>query len=491
LAANGRVEHRALAGAPPWLVIAVRIAGDLLCVYLAFRLAYWLRYSAQFGGDVPPHLQQPLAFFNTILLLLMALVVLMLQVRGIYRSPRWTTLLDETFSITNAVTTAMALVVLYAFLQRFYPSRLIFIYAWLLTIALLVAKRLGVRVVRERLWLRGIGVDRVLVVGAGQAGQRLLQYLIGQPQLGYQVVGFIDDTPPPANWAIATQRRVVRPPHLGTSAELTDIVRRQRIDEVIIALPPTAHEQLVGIMDQCRACDVEFKLVPDLYELAMDRVDIHEVAGLPLIGLKPARIAGWNFALKRAIGTLLAIIVLMLGSVLIALIALAIKIDSSGPVLFRQERVGRNGRRFICFKFRSMVADAEAQQAKIKQAFDVNGLWKKPPDDPRVTRVGKLLRRTSLDELPQFINVLLGEMSVVGPRPGTPAEVAEYEDWHLERLAVTPGLTGLWQVSGRSNLTFDEMVRLDLYYAEHWSPWLDLKIILRTIPAILTGRGAY
>jgi exopolysaccharide biosynthesis polyprenyl glycosylphosphotransferase len=478
-------------GAPPWLVIVTRLAGDLIFVYLAFRLAYWLRYNAEVGGDVPPQLQQPLSFFNTIIVLLMILVVLMLQMRGIYRSPRWTTLLDETFTITNAVTTAMALVVLYAFLQRFYPSRLIFIYAWLLTIALLVLKRLVVRLIRERLWLRGIGVDRVLVVGAGQAGQRLLQYLLGQPQLGYQVVGFVDDNPPPANWAIATQWRVERPLHLGTSADLGDIVRRQRIDEVIIALPPTAHDQLLAIMNQCRACDVEFKLVPDLYELAMDRVDIHEVAGLPLIGLKPARIAGWNFALKRGIDLALATIVLVGLSWLVALLALAIKIDSSGPVFFRQERVGRNGRRFICYKFRTMVEDAEVQQAKIKQAYDVNGLWKKSMDDPRVTRVGKLLRRTSLDELPQFINVLLGEMSVVGPRPGTPVEVAQYEDWHVERLATTPGLTGLWQVSGRSNLSFDEMVRLDLYYAEHWSPWLDLKIILRTVPAILTARGAY
>src|SRR5205823_1178989 len=127
----------------------------------------------------------------------------------------------------------------------------------------------------------------------------------------------------------------------------------------------------------------------------------------------------------------------------------------------------------------------------VKQACDVSSLWKKPTDDPRVTRIGRVLRRTSLDELPQFINIMLGEMSVVGPRPGTPIEVSQYEEWHRERLAVTPGLTGLWQVSGRSNLTFDEMVRLDLYYAEHWSPWLDLKIILRTIPAIVTARGAY
>jgi exopolysaccharide biosynthesis polyprenyl glycosylphosphotransferase len=174
-----------------------------------------------------------------------------------------------------------------------------------------------------------------------------------------------------------------------------------------------------------------------------------------------------------------------------ALIAIAIKIDSDGPVFFRQERVGKDGRRFTCYKFRTMVRDAEQQLAVLESNGMIDERLIKQRDDPRRTRVGKWLRRTSLDELPQFVNVLRGEMSIVGPRPPVPAEVAKYDDWHHDRLLVTPGLTGLWQVSGRSNLTFEEMVRLDLYYAEHWSPWLDIKIMLRTIPAILTARGAY
>jgi exopolysaccharide biosynthesis polyprenyl glycosylphosphotransferase len=248
---------------------------------------------------------------------------------------------------------------------------------------------------------------------------------------------------------------------------------------------------MLWIMDQCRAEEVEFKLVPDLFELAMDRVNIHEVAGLPLIGLKPARISGWNYWVKRSMDLFVALVVLIAGAVPMALIALAIKMDSDGPVLFRQERVGRNGRRFICYKFRTMVRDAETLNDYLEKEYGIDGRLIKHRQDPRRTRVGRVLRRASLDELPQFFNVLLGEMSVVGPRPPVPAEVARYDEWHHGRLLVTPGLTGLWQVSGRSNLTFDEMVRLDLYYAEHWSPWLDLKVILRTIPAVLTARGAY
>lgn len=467
------------------------MASDAIVVGVAFWLAWWLRYGAEVGGAVVPALRQPFSFFYTIVALLIGLIVGLLQVRGGYRLPRWTTLLDEAFLVIGCVNTAMTIVILYAFVQRFSPSRLVFLYAWILLIVMLVAKRFVLRLIRERLWMRGIGVDRVLVVGAGQAGQRLLQWLLGQPQLGYQVVGVVDDNPPPTYWAIATERRVVYPPHLGSSANIGEIVRAQGIDEVIIALPPTAHAQMAAIVDQCRALDVEFKLVPDLFELTMDRVHIHEVAGLPMIALRPARIAGFDYVVKRSMDIVIAAVVLLVTAPLMALIALAIKLDSPGSVLFRQERVGRNGRRFICYKFRSMVADAEQRKQDIALNADVDNRLIKFRDDPRRTRVGKVLRRTSLDELPQFLNILVGEMSVVGPRPQVPDEVALYDEWHFARLLVTPGLTGLWQVSGRSDLKFDEMVRLDLYYAENWSPGLDVKIMLRTIPALLTSRGAY
>ena len=491
MAANGRFEHRAILGAPPLLIGLARAAADAATVYFAFRIAYWLRYSIELGGKVSEESQQPLAYFNGVILLFIVLIVIVFQIRGIYRLPRWTTWLDEASAIATGVTIAIAMVLMYAFLQRFQPSRLIFLYAYLLTILLLIVGRGLLRVARERLWLRGIGVDRVLVVGAGQAGQRLLQWLLGQPQLGYQVVGFVDDQPPPPNWGIATQRRVEHPLHLGGSNEIGDIVRRHRVDEVIIALPPTAHAQMIAIMDQCRQQDIEFKYVPDLFELAMDRVHIHDVAGLPLIGIKPARIAGWNFVVKRAMDIAVSLTVLVGLSPLIALIAIAIKLDTPGPILFRQQRVGRNSRLFTCYKFRSMVVGAEKFQHDRIAARGEDPRHPKDPDDPRRTRVGALLRKTSADELPQFINILLGEMSLVGPRPPVPDEVALYDEWHRERLQVTPGLTGLWQVNGRSEIGFEEMVRLDLYYAEHWSPWLDLKIVLRTVPAILTSRGAY
>lgn len=205
----------------------------------------------------------------------------------------------------------------------------------------------------------------------------------------------------------------------------------------------------------------------------------------------PAELPLPQLGVKRAMDLVLTVLALLALSPLLVLIAIAIKLDSPGPVLFRQVRIGKGGKPFVLYKFRSMVDGADKQQEALRRATGRSPLLFKLRDDPRVTRVGRILRRTSLDELPQFWNVLKGEMSVVGPRPPVPEEVAEYQDWHLQRLLVTPGLTGLWQVNGRSDLTFDEMVRLDLYYVENWSPWLDLKVMLRTVPVVLTGRGAY
>jgi exopolysaccharide biosynthesis polyprenyl glycosylphosphotransferase len=491
VATNGRVQHRGIDGVPRWMAVGIRMLTDAFIVVVGFSIAYWFRYTVEIGGPVRPEAQQPLSYFQNIVILLAILTIVVLQVRGLYRMPRWATLLDEALILAGGVIISTAMVVLYAFFLQFSPSRAIFIIAPVVIISLLITKRIIVRFARERFWLKGIGVDRVIVVGAGQAGQRLMQWLLGQPQLGYQVVGFVDDGPTDVDLAIATQRSVVRPQHLGTSSEVGAIVMRERIDEVIIALPPTAHEQMVWIMEQCRECDVEFKLVPDLFELAMDQVHIHEVAGLPLIGLKTARISGWNFVVKRAMDVTISTAVIVGLSWLFLLFALLIKLDSAGPVFFKQERVGRNGRRFMCYKFRTMVRDAEMKKTELQNMYGDHPFFFKDKNDPRRTRVGKFLRRSSLDELPQFFNVFMGEMSFVGPRPGVPAEVSRYDEWHKDRLLVTPGLTGLWQVSGRSNLTFDEMVRLDLYYAEHWSPWLDIKIMLRTLPAVMTGRGAY
>ena len=474
-----------------WIRRAGQCVSDAALMWLAFVLAHYVRYDLEVGGEIQFWNDEPFSTFFKPALLFLGLSLVVFQVRGVYTLPRSTSFLDETTLVVGGLVTAMAGVILAAYFFGFFPSRLLFTYAMMAAVVLLVTKRSLLRHTRKWLWERGIGVDRVLVVGSGAAGQRVMQAMLGQPNLGCNLVGFVDDGVED-RVAVATESGVAQAFRLGTPEEVGELVSRQNIDEVIVALPASEAERIFRIVDSCREREVTFKVVPDLYQLSFDRVDLAEIAGVPLIGFKGPSIIGWNYGLKRLIDITIASVILVVGAIPMGLIALAIRRDSTGPVLLRQPRVGRNGAVFNVIKFRTMVEDAEAQRAELmRQANCSDPRLFKMTDDPRRTRVGRILRRWSLDELPQFWHVFRGDMSVVGPRPQLPEEVEKYEEWHRQRLLVTPGLTGLWQVNGRSNLSFDEMVRLDLYYAEHWSPWLDTKVILRTIPAVVTGRGAY
>ncbi len=468
------------------------LAADAALAWLAFWIAYVVRYRFEIPAPLLPADQEPFATFRGNAILFVCFTVGVFLIRGMYRLPRRIGFLDEASKVIGGLTTAMAGVSFSAFLVRFAPSHLVFLYAWGLAVALLLGRRVATRWLRRHFWLRGVGVDRVLVVGAGETGRRVMQAMMGEPALGYQVVGFVEEALTGDAVAVATEHRVVWTERLGTPDDVGNIVEQRHVDEVIIALPAAAHERVLSIIDQCRARAVTFKVVPDLFQLALDRVDVGEVSGVPLIGVKDASISGANYWLKRAMDVTLAITVLTTMALPMMLIALLVRRDSRGPVLWRQRRIGRDGVPFMITKFRTMVDGADDLWTTLVAASDgADARLFKLRDDPRLTRVGRVLRRWSLDELPQFWHVLRGEMSVVGPRPPLPNEVVGYEEWHRQRLLVTPGLTGLWQVNGRSNLRFDEMVRLDLYYAEHWSPWLDVKIILRTLPAVLSGHGAY
>ena len=489
-----RPSRVAFRGAPRWVSPALTlgsVTSDALLIWLATWLAYLVRYKAEVGGPIHSLVDRPFETFYPAGGVFVGLALAVFLVRGLYSLPRWVGYLDEASMLVGGLTTSMAGVILGAYFFGFFPSRLLFVYAWAFAGGLLLAKRGGVVWARHRLWRRGIGVQRVLVAGGGETGRRLMQALASQASLGSRMVGYLDDRAGEPSRPVATERRVLRAERLGTLADLPEVVRSAPIDEVMIALPAEDAAQVRGLVEQCRSAGVPFKVVPDLFQLSLDRVDLGQVAGVPLIGFHDATIGGWRFAAKRTADVLVALTVLAVGALPMALIALAIRRDTPGPVLVRQERVGRNGAPFTVTKFRTMVLDAEARRAAIIAATEgADPRLFKRRDDPRLTATGRWLRRWSLDELPQFFEVLRGEMSVVGPRPPLPEEVAHYEEWHRQRLLVTPGLTGLWQVNGRSGLTFDEMVRLDLFYAEHWSPWLDVKIVLRTLPAVLTGRGA-
>jgi exopolysaccharide biosynthesis polyprenyl glycosylphosphotransferase len=231
--------------------------------------------------------------------------------------------------------------------------------------------------------------------------------------------------------------------------------------------------------------------VPDLFQLTKNQMKVEDLNGIPLISTRDVSIRGWNLVIKRMSDVALTLFFSLIALPLGLIIAIAVWFDSRGPVFYTQTRVGKNGEPFSCYKFRSMVVGADELRAEIDVLNEASGPLFKVRDDPRRTRVGRFLRRYSLDELPQLFNVLRGDMSLVGPRPNLPEEVAQYKEWHKRRLSVSPGITGLWQVSGRSDLTFDEMVLLDIYYVENWNLAMDFSILLRSIPAVLRGQGAY
>lgn len=334
-------------------------------------------------------------------------------------------------------------------------------------------------------------MDRALIVGHSENARRLAQSLLGQARWGYLLVGFVSNDGALVRVNVATESGIRWTDRLGTTDDLAEIVSRHGIHEVFLIESDHSPSEVESMFESCRSMGVQFRMVPELLQISMDRVDIGEINGVPLIGVRDASIRGLNAMLKRLVDIALSFSMLLILAIPATILAALIKRDSPGPVFYTQERVGQYGRVFNMVKFRTMVTHAEDLRQEVMDASGGDSRLFKDRNDPRITHVGAWIRRYSIDEMPQVWNVFRGDMSFVGPRPPLPREVVEYQPWHQQRLLVRPGMTGLWQVSGRSDLSFDQMVRLDLYYAENWSPWLDIKIMLRTIPAVVFGRGAY
>ena len=390
---------------------------------------------------------------------------------------------DEVSGITSGALLGIAVMIVAVFyLRPFGTSRLVFVYAAVAIIALLSLARGIDRIRLAYLRRKGIGLRRVLVVGEGLLGRMIMQNVVAQPELGFQIVGFVDDEP---------RQSLGRLQYLGTFASVSALVAAHDIDEVFIALPSASHLKITEILLACARQNVRFRIVPDFFELSLNQVDVTQINGIPLIGLRDVSLRGGGQFFKRALDVLVAGAGLILASPLMLIIALAIKLDSPGPILIRQERIGRSGEAFKFYKCRSMRDRADRELPALLERNEADGPIFKMRNDPRRTRVGRAIRRFSLDEIPQLFNVLRGDMSLIGPRPGFPHEVDKYLDWHRRRLEVSPGITGLWQVSGRSELPFDEMALLDIWYIENWSLGLDFKIMVRTVPTVVFGYGAY
>ena len=467
---NGRV--------PGWVVLL-----DIVTIIVAFLAGYWVRYDLRWFLDVA--YDAPLSAYLPFLILYVILTPVFFVVDGVYRTwPRsW---MDQVYRITNATAkvTVLMLAVTFVFRPRYY-SRVMLVEVGLLTIGLLALVRGAEGLAIAYLRRRGVGIKRVVIVGAGEIGRTVMRTIVARPDLGYRVVGFVDDNPEKGYTDIGRFKA------LGPLDNLPTILDEERPDEVIITLPWMYHRKIMGIVRECERRGVRPRIVPDLFQMSLTQVNVEDLGGVPLIGVRTVAISKGALLVKRLIDVTVAAVGLVLCAPLFLLIALAIRLDSPGPIIFRQTRVGLRGRHFEMYKFRSMHVGAEEQQDMLADMNEADGPIFKIRDDPRLTRVGRVLRRLSMDELPQLVNVLRGEMSLVGPRPPIPAEVEKYQEWHKKRLEAPPGMTGLWQVSGRSRLSFDEMVLLDIYYIENWSLWLDFKILMRTIPKVLLGEGAY
>jgi exopolysaccharide biosynthesis polyprenyl glycosylphosphotransferase len=486
-------EHLLSRRSRRWTMLTM-LLGDQALIFIGFAIAYWMRYIVtwpdpfdQVVVEVATQNQVAFAAFLPIVLLLMIWLGLRFMARGMYRITHRLSLIDQFGIIVSNTLIGIALLIVFVFLYKpFYYSRLIFAFAGATTVGLLGIWRLLLAGLRHWRWSRGVGIERVLVVGGTGLGQRVMNGIAASPGLGYTLVGYLNDRPIVQN---DRSPRVYR--HLGAVEELATVVPTSRIGHVILALPFWEQGRLPDLVQTCRDLGVAYQVAPDFYQLSFDRVDMMHLSGVPLLRPKDISLSGMNLLVKRVFDVSLVLLSLPLTLPLALLIALLIRLDSRGPVLFRQQRVGKGGTVFTCYKFRTMVPDAELRKADLRALNEADGPLFKMRQDPRITRIGRFLRRSSLDELPQLWNVLCDDMSLIGPRPALPEEVERYEPWHHRRLEVQPGCAGLVQALGRSDMSFDEQVRLDIYYTENWSVSMDVRIMLMIVPVILSGQGAY
>ncbi|MGQ9600419.1 MAG: undecaprenyl-phosphate glucose phosphotransferase [Anaerolineae bacterium] len=463
-----------------FLFTGLLVLNDAVMVVIAFYLAYWLRQMI----PLPPAINMaPFKEYATMGVIQVAVMIVVYFFSRLYDLKRSMPRLDEFYRLFAATSVGVLIAVALtsilfknSTLELDFP-RLMIIYAWLFTVVLVALGRSVLMMVRNWLRRRGIWRDRLLIVGTGDVGRMILQKVRQMPQLGYQAIGFVDGEFPPG-------QEIMGVPVLGTAEDIPALIKAHAIQEVIIGQPELSHQELLDIIARCERGQVGIKIFPDLFQIIATELSIGDLGGLPLLSVRDIALRGWKLTLKRAVDLVGSAVLLVGLSPFLMLVALAIKLDSRGPVFYAQERMGLDAKPFWCLKFRSMHAEAE----KDGPGWTVE-------QDPRVTRLGRLIRRFSIDELPQLINVLLGEMSLVGPRPERPVYVEQFRrsiPRYMDRHREKAGMTGWAQVNGlRGDTSIAERTKYDLWYIENWSLWLDFKIMLRTLFRIFSDRHAY
>ena len=450
-----------------WFPVLLLLS-DILTTILAFLFAYTVReYGVlrRFLDGV-----QPLSVYLTVLPIAVALLILTLYARGMYSQKRRLTYAGEVRGVVKATFYWWLLLMALSYLVKYDYSRVVVGLFFLSTAVLVSLARYVVRDLHLRVIRRTGARHNVLIVGAGRVGRDVARRLHRYSPFGYTVIGFVDDEVS-ARSAVAL---------LGSLADLPVLIREYAVREVYIAHPNLSHEAVLELMAEVEHLPVRFRVVSNLFDLAAGSVDLYDLETIPSIDVAKASPSFLSRAVKRVVDLVGAVLLFVLLFPLALVCGVLIRLSSPGPIILCQERIGYHAFPFRLYKFRTMYVEAD--------------LFAEPPSssqDPRITPIGRWLRKTSLDELPQLMNVLKGEMSLVGPRPEMPYKVKEYRLWQRKRFAVKPGLTGLWQILGRKDLPLDQNLEYDFYYITNQSLLLDLEILVRTIPVVLFGRGAY
>jgi exopolysaccharide biosynthesis polyprenyl glycosylphosphotransferase len=459
---------------------AILVPVDFLMIILAALAAYFLRFSSYLEEIRPVIFNLPFSSYLKIILPVAVVWILVFSFSGLYSNKRSRRFIDEFSKIFSACTVGIMLILLAIFASReLFDSRFIVLVGWIFSFIFVFFGRFFITLIQRRLFKKGIGVHNLLVVGDDDATKNIIKLFETKTAFGYRVIKVIKDN---------SEKAIQEVKYFVENKKIDEILQGENFDSRASSL----------LVDFCNEHHIVYKYIPNLFETKAINVEIQDVAGVPVIELKKTPLDGWKKILKRVIDIIGSLIGIIIFSPLMMLIAIKIKLDSRGPIFFGYKRMGQHEKPFFYFKFRSMIDGAHKMRydSEFRSKVEDTRGWNednpmvKYKNDPRITKIGKFLRKTSLDELPEFFNVLIGKMSLVGPRPHEPEEVAKYKKQYKKLLTIKPGVTGFSQISGRSDLTFEDEAKLDTYYIENWSLRIDLYILLKTPFILLKKRKA-
>ncbi len=452
---------------------AVLVPLDYLMIILAGIGAYYLRYE-KWIQDIRPVVFDLdfFQYFNYIWLIAIGWIIIF-AIAGLYKIKNSRKIFDEISKIFLACSTGVLAIIVGAFFSReLFNSRFILLVAWVLSFIFVIFGRLIIRGIQKILYLKNIGTHKIVLIGDDNSTKDIAKEIYKNKKLGYQIIARLNNL------------------ENGNFDKLIQIYKTKGIDEIVQADTNLSRKENLSLLDFADENHIVFKYAADFFQTQSSNMDFYTLAGVPIIEVKRTKLDGWGKILKRIFDIFFSFIFLIILSPLFLIFILIIKIDSKGNIFYESKRISAKNKRIKIWKFRSMIQNAEKMKNKLlKNNEREDGPLFKMENDPRVTRVGKFMRKWSVDELPQFWNVLKGELSLVGPRPHEPNEIAQYEKHHKKLLNIKPGVTGLAQVSGRSDLEFEEEVKLDTFYIENWTPWLDLIILIKTPWVVLLRKG--